>query len=172
MAYIAVPLPNLPGKHDIEIDVTINGQKQQLHYRVELPTGKIAAYPASIGPTASATCSMTTIKTGHGTTSARPPKSLSRLLLGKRAIAFCKTGSEWGETKKLPACPTSARRATFLPEPLPIRGAGSQPCGEWSIFLFAAHQCTARGHLRPAKHSLPASPAVLCRSTRRASLWH
>jgi len=35
MAYIAVPLPNLPGKHDIEIDVTINGQKQQLHYRVE-----------------------------------------------------------------------------------------------------------------------------------------
>ncbi len=36
MAYIAVPLPNLPGKHDIEIDVTINGQKQQLHYRVKL----------------------------------------------------------------------------------------------------------------------------------------
>lgn len=36
MAYIAVPIPNLPGKQDIEIEVTINGQKQQLHYRVEV----------------------------------------------------------------------------------------------------------------------------------------
>ena len=36
MAFIAVPIPSLPGKQDIEIEVTINGQKQQLHYRVEL----------------------------------------------------------------------------------------------------------------------------------------
>lgn len=36
MAHIAVPIPTLPGKQDIEIEVTINGQKQQLHYRVEL----------------------------------------------------------------------------------------------------------------------------------------
>lgn len=36
MSYIAIPIPNLPGKQDIEIDVTINGQKQALHYRVEL----------------------------------------------------------------------------------------------------------------------------------------
>lgn len=36
MSFIAIPIPNLPGKHDIEIDVTINGQKQALHYRVEL----------------------------------------------------------------------------------------------------------------------------------------
>ena len=36
MAHIAIPVPNLPGKQDIEIDVTINGQKQALHYRVEL----------------------------------------------------------------------------------------------------------------------------------------
>ena len=36
MAYIAVPIPSLQGKQDIEIEVTINGQKQQLHYRVEL----------------------------------------------------------------------------------------------------------------------------------------
>lgn len=36
MAHIAVPIPPLPGKQDIEIEVTINGQKQQLHYRVEL----------------------------------------------------------------------------------------------------------------------------------------
>lgn len=36
MAYIAVPIPPLPGKQDIEIEVTINGLKQQLHYRVEL----------------------------------------------------------------------------------------------------------------------------------------
>lgn len=36
MAHIAVPIPSLPGKQDIEIEVTINGQKQQLQYRVEL----------------------------------------------------------------------------------------------------------------------------------------
>ncbi|GAA4410522.1 hypothetical protein GCM10023189_02720 [Nibrella saemangeumensis] len=36
MAHIAIPIPNLPGKQDVEIEVTINGQKQALHYRVEL----------------------------------------------------------------------------------------------------------------------------------------
>ncbi|MDX1913498.1 MAG: hypothetical protein SFV22_18525 [Saprospiraceae bacterium] len=36
MAYIAIPIPNLPGKQDIEIEVTINGARQQMHYRVEL----------------------------------------------------------------------------------------------------------------------------------------
>ncbi|ARK09572.1 hypothetical protein [Fibrivirga algicola] len=36
MAHIAIPIPNVPGKQDIEIEVTINGQKQALHYRVEL----------------------------------------------------------------------------------------------------------------------------------------
>ncbi|MFN0176390.1 MAG: hypothetical protein ACKVU0_17245 [Saprospiraceae bacterium] len=36
MAYIAVPIPSLPGKQDIEIEVTINGERQQMHYRVEL----------------------------------------------------------------------------------------------------------------------------------------
>jgi hypothetical protein len=36
MAHIAIPIPSLPGKQDIEIEVTINGQKQALHYRVEL----------------------------------------------------------------------------------------------------------------------------------------
>ena len=36
MAHIAIPIPNIPGKQDIEIEVTINGQKQALHYRVEL----------------------------------------------------------------------------------------------------------------------------------------
>ncbi|UBM57297.1 hypothetical protein LAG90_10750 [Marinilongibacter aquaticus] len=36
MAHIAIPLPNTKGKQDVEIEVTINGQKQQLHYRVEL----------------------------------------------------------------------------------------------------------------------------------------
>lgn len=36
MSYIAVPIPNVPGKQDIEIEVTINGQRQALHYRVEL----------------------------------------------------------------------------------------------------------------------------------------
>ncbi len=36
MAYIAIPIPSVPGKQDIEIEVTINGERQQLHYRVEL----------------------------------------------------------------------------------------------------------------------------------------
>lgn len=46
MAHIAIPIPNLPGKQEIDIEVTINGpagpglawpgQKQALHYRVEL----------------------------------------------------------------------------------------------------------------------------------------
>jgi hypothetical protein len=35
MPHIAIPIPTIPGKQEIEIDVTINGQKQQLHYRVE-----------------------------------------------------------------------------------------------------------------------------------------
>jgi hypothetical protein len=36
MPHIAIPLPPGKGKQDIEIEITINGQKQQLHYRVEL----------------------------------------------------------------------------------------------------------------------------------------
>jgi hypothetical protein len=36
MAHIAIPLPEGRGKQDVEIEVKINGQKQQLHYRVEL----------------------------------------------------------------------------------------------------------------------------------------
>ena len=36
MSHIAIPIPNLQGKQDIEVQVTINGLKQQLHYRVEL----------------------------------------------------------------------------------------------------------------------------------------
>lgn len=36
MAYIAIPIPSIPGKQDIEIEVTINGARQALHYRVEL----------------------------------------------------------------------------------------------------------------------------------------
>ncbi|WP_266368339.1 hypothetical protein [Tellurirhabdus rosea] len=36
MAHIAVPIPTLPGKQEIEIEVTINGKKQELHYRIEL----------------------------------------------------------------------------------------------------------------------------------------
>jgi hypothetical protein len=36
MPHIAIPIPTVPGKQEIEIEVTINGAKQQLHYRVEL----------------------------------------------------------------------------------------------------------------------------------------
>ncbi|RCR71423.1 MULTISPECIES: hypothetical protein [Larkinella] len=35
-AHIAIPIPMMPGKQDIEIEVTINGKRQELHYRVEL----------------------------------------------------------------------------------------------------------------------------------------
>ncbi|MEM1124415.1 MAG: hypothetical protein AAGJ18_28510 [Bacteroidota bacterium] len=36
MSHIAIPIPPGSGKQDIEIEMTINGQKQQLHYRVEV----------------------------------------------------------------------------------------------------------------------------------------
>ncbi len=36
MTQISVPIPNSAEKQDIEIEVRINGIKQQLHYRVEL----------------------------------------------------------------------------------------------------------------------------------------
>ncbi len=36
MAHIAIPIPAQLGKQDIEVEVCINGQKQALHYRVEL----------------------------------------------------------------------------------------------------------------------------------------
>jgi hypothetical protein len=36
MAHIAIPIPSFPGKQDINIEVTINNQKQSLHYKVEL----------------------------------------------------------------------------------------------------------------------------------------
>lgn len=36
MSHIAIPIPRSNGKQDIEIEMTINGQKQQLHYKVEL----------------------------------------------------------------------------------------------------------------------------------------
>lgn len=36
MSYIAIPIPQDGGKQDIQIDVTVNNQKQSLHYKVEL----------------------------------------------------------------------------------------------------------------------------------------
>ena len=36
MSHIAIPIPTIPGRHEIEIEVTVNGLKEQLHYRVEL----------------------------------------------------------------------------------------------------------------------------------------
>lgn len=36
MPHIAIPIPPGRGKQDIEIQMTINGEKQQLLYRVEL----------------------------------------------------------------------------------------------------------------------------------------
>ncbi len=36
MSHIAIPIPNLSGKQDIEIQVIINNEVQSLHYKVEL----------------------------------------------------------------------------------------------------------------------------------------
>ena len=36
MLNFAIPIPDLPGKQDIEIEMTMNGRKQKLHYRVEV----------------------------------------------------------------------------------------------------------------------------------------
>lgn len=36
MSHIAIPIPSLPGKQDIEIQVIINNEVQSLHYKVEL----------------------------------------------------------------------------------------------------------------------------------------
>lgn len=36
MSHIAIPIPVGRGKQDIEVQVTINGQKKDLHYKVEL----------------------------------------------------------------------------------------------------------------------------------------
>jgi hypothetical protein len=36
MTHIAIPIPTALGKQDINIEVTINNQKQSLHYKVEL----------------------------------------------------------------------------------------------------------------------------------------
>lgn len=36
MLNFAIPIPNTPGKQDIEIEMSMNGQKQKLRYRVEV----------------------------------------------------------------------------------------------------------------------------------------
>lgn len=36
MSYIAIPIPRGAGKQDIQIEVTVNNEKQALHYKVEL----------------------------------------------------------------------------------------------------------------------------------------
>lgn len=36
MSHIAIPIPKGQGKQEIEVEITINGEKQQVHYKVEL----------------------------------------------------------------------------------------------------------------------------------------
>ena len=36
MLQLAIPIPSLPGRQEIEIEMTVNGQKQKMHFRVEL----------------------------------------------------------------------------------------------------------------------------------------
>lgn len=36
MLQLSVPIPNIEGKQEIEIDMTVNGQKQKMHFMVEV----------------------------------------------------------------------------------------------------------------------------------------
>ncbi|MCB0566169.1 MAG: hypothetical protein KDD01_17495 [Phaeodactylibacter sp.] len=36
MLNLAIPIPNVPGKQDIEIEMTMNGNRCKFHYRVEV----------------------------------------------------------------------------------------------------------------------------------------
>jgi len=36
MLNLAIPVPSIPGKQDIEIEMTIHGERHKIHYRVEL----------------------------------------------------------------------------------------------------------------------------------------
>ena len=36
MLQLAIPIPSIPGRQDIDIEMTINGQKQKMHFMVEL----------------------------------------------------------------------------------------------------------------------------------------
>ena len=36
MLNLAIPIPNVPGQQDFEIEMTMNGHRQKLHYRVEV----------------------------------------------------------------------------------------------------------------------------------------
>ena len=36
MIQLAIPIPPLSGRQDIDIEMTINGKKQKMHFRVEL----------------------------------------------------------------------------------------------------------------------------------------
>ena len=36
MLQLAIPIPPIKGRQDIDIEMTVNGQKQQMHFRVEL----------------------------------------------------------------------------------------------------------------------------------------
>jgi len=36
MLQLAIPIPSLPGRQEIDIEMTINGQKQKMHFRIEL----------------------------------------------------------------------------------------------------------------------------------------
>lgn len=46
MSHIAIPIPHLPGKQEIEVELTINNRKQFLHYRVELLYWEDCSNPA------------------------------------------------------------------------------------------------------------------------------
>ena len=36
MLQLAIPIPSLPGRQDIDIEMTVNGQKQKMQFRIEL----------------------------------------------------------------------------------------------------------------------------------------
>ncbi len=36
MLQLAIPIPSLPGRQEIDIEMAVNGQKQKMHFRMEL----------------------------------------------------------------------------------------------------------------------------------------
>ena len=36
MLQLSVPIPNITGRQDIEIDMTVNGKKQRMHFMIEV----------------------------------------------------------------------------------------------------------------------------------------
>ena len=44
MIQLSIPLPTIPGTQDIDLEITVNGEKQKLHYKVQFLEWKECDY--------------------------------------------------------------------------------------------------------------------------------